>query len=403
MNLLNGVRVVEVGVLVAVDLLGRLLGDEGADVVKVESPRTGDYLRNVSTRFGPDNSVLHLVLNRNKRSVTVDSKTRAGQAIMRQLIEKADVVVTGNVGEANAALGLDYDKVSQWRPDIVYCQVTGFGGTGPYRGVPTHGLMMDELAGGAPEMIVNEQGFVEESGGHWPGGGLALGPLYAAYAVASGLVRAARTGTGSFIDVSCADAALATRWTDGLPVLNRNKVDPASPQGLLSTAEGGSVKHQHYETKDGRIILFCAIEVKFWEHFCRAVDRLDLMSQHNRELVVDFGGSDDDLRSELRDIFRTRTLDEWMSIAVEHDIAMGPALHLEDVVTDPHLAARGVVMTEQHPAVGTFLTLGNPVLVADEKFTIRPAPSHGEHTDEVLDELGIGFDERADLRSQGVI
>jgi formyl-CoA transferase len=126
-NLLEGVRVVETGVLMTVDHLGRLLGDEGADVVKVETPQLGDYLRNIMVRFGPDNSVFHLVLNRNKRSVTVNARTPEVQAIMARLIAGADVFITGNVGATNAKLGLDYESVQAIKPDIVYCQATGYG------------------------------------------------------------------------------------------------------------------------------------------------------------------------------------------------------------------------------------------------------------------------------------
>jgi crotonobetainyl-CoA:carnitine CoA-transferase CaiB-like acyl-CoA transferase len=403
-NLLEGVRVVETGVLMTVDFLGRLLGDEGADVVKVETPAQGDYLRNIMTRFGPDNSAFHLVLNRNKRSVTVNARTAEGQAIMSRLVADADVFITGNVGATNRALGLDYESLHRIKPDLVYCQATGYGASGPYADVPTHGQMMDDLGGSAPDLEVDEQGFVVATGGGSGGArGVVIGPLFAAFGVAAGLARAARTGVGCYLDVSCADAVLAAEWLGALPALNPSKVDPSGPGGSAGGGAGGSAKYQHYETKDGRFILFCGIEPKFWDHFCRAVGRADLLADHNRDLVVDFGGGEDELRLELQRIFHTKTLSEWMHVAAEHDIAMGPAVRFDEIHGDPHLVARGMVVTEHHPLFGDILTLGNPLVVPDQTFTVRSAPAHGEHTDEVLAELGYDDDARAALRASGII
>src|SRR5437879_1427078 len=169
-GLLDGIRVVETGVLMGVDNLGRLLGDEGADVVKVESPQVGDYLRDIIIRFAPGWSVFHLTLSR-----------------------------------------------------------------------PTLGVV--------------------------------IGPLHAAFGVAAALARRARTGEGCYLDVSCADAVLAAGWLDALPALNPELIDPEGPQpGPMDSA-----KYQHYATEDGKFVLFCAIEAKFWDHFCRAVDREDLL------------------------------------------------------------------------------------------------------------------------------
>ena len=163
-GLLEGVRVVETGVLMTVDHLGRLLGDEGADVVKVETPQLGDYLRNIMVRFAPDWSTFHLALNRNKRSVTVDARTPEGHEIMGRLIEGADVFITGNVGATNHKLGLDYESLRAIKPDLVYCQATGFGARGPYAEIPTHGQMMENLGGAAPPLALDDDGFVVATG-----------------------------------------------------------------------------------------------------------------------------------------------------------------------------------------------------------------------------------------------
>ena len=359
-GLLDGVRVVETGVLLTVDFLGMLLGDEGADVVKVESPQVGDYIRNILTRFAPDWSTFHLSVNRNKRSVTIDARGSEGQAVLARLLETADVFITGNVGSTNDKLGLDYETVRQIKPDIVYCQATGFGAAGPYAEIPTHGQMMDALGGGAPSLEVGDDGFTHvKQGTEAPGssGGVVIGPLYAAFGVAAGLSRRDRTGEGCYLDVSCADAVIAGTWLRAVPLLNPEKVDADFVGGGVQD----SAKYQYYETSDGKFVLFCGIEAKFWDHFCRAVGREDLLALHERDRVVDFANDGDDLRRELTTIFRSKTQAEWVAIAIAADVAMGPALRFDEITDDPHVRARGMVVTDEHPVVGPFLTYGNPL------------------------------------------
>jgi crotonobetainyl-CoA:carnitine CoA-transferase CaiB-like acyl-CoA transferase len=410
-GLLEATKVVETGVLMTVDFLGRLLGDEGAEVVKVETPQLGDYLRNIMTRFAPDWSTFHMTLNRNKRSLTCDARTPEGREILSKLLADAEVFITGNVGDTNRKLGLDYDTVKSIKPDIVYCQATGFGASGPYAEVPTHGGMMDALGGGAAPMKVDDEGFVVPTGTAVDGsGGVVMGPLYAAFAVAAGLARARKTGEGCYIDVSCADAVIAGKWLGAMAMLNPDKVDLSMmPGGGGRADEGGSpgrranAKYTHYETSDGKFVLFCAIEPKFWDHWCRAVGREDLLDHHRDDLVVDFGGGDGELGLDIQKVFHTKTQQEWMEVAIEHDIALGPALRFDEIQDDPHLRARGQVVTEQHPVFGDILTLGNPIVVPGETFTIDSAPSHGQHTDEVLAELGYDEAARDGLRAAGVV
>ncbi|MDQ1432947.1 MAG: hypothetical protein QOF40_3549 [Actinomycetota bacterium] len=399
-GLLEGVTVVETGVLMTVDHLGRLLGDEGADVVKVETPGLGDYLRNIMTRFAPDWSTFHLALNRNKRSLTCDARTPDGHEVLTRLLERADIFITGNVGGTNHKLGLDFDTVRAIRPEIVYCQATGFGASGPYAEVPTHGQMMDALGGGAPPMELDDDGFVVATGDAvGSSGGVVIGPLYAAFGVACALARARLTGEGCYLDVSCADAVLGAKWLDAIAMLNPEQVD----RSWSGSGPGASTKYQHYQTADGKYVLFCAIEAKFWEHWCRAVGREDLLNEHRTDLVVDFAGGEDALRHEIQQVFHTRTQEEWMQLAVEHDVALGPALRFDEIADDPHLQARRQVVVEKHPVFGEMRTLGNPILVPGEEFTVRSAPALGQHTDEVLEELGYDAEERAHLRAAGIV
>ena len=255
---------------------------------------------------------------------------------MTRLLERAEIFITGNIGDTNRKLGLDEESVRTIRPEIVYCQATGFGASGPYADVPTHGQMMDALGGGAPPMALDDDGFVVATGDAVGGsGGVVIGPLYAAFGVACALARARLTGEGCYLDVSCADAVLSAKWLDAIPMLNPELVD----RSWAGKGPGESAKYQHYETADGKYVLFCAIEAKFWEHWCSAVGRDDLLREHRTDLVVDFAGGDDALRHEIQQVFRTKTQAEWMKIAVEHDVALGPALRFDEAADDPHLRA----------------------------------------------------------------
>ncbi len=265
--------------------------------------------------------------------------------------------------------------------------------------------MMDALGGGAPPMGLDENGFAVPTGKPVSSsGGVVVGPLYAAFAVTSALARATRTGEGCYLDVSCADAVVAVKWLDALPALNPEKIDPSWGRGgTVGGGSGGSAKYQYYETKDGKYILFCAIEAKFWKNWCVAAAREDLLGDHRDEVAVDFAVGRDDLRRELQETFHTKTLAEWMRVAADHDITMGPALRFDEIQDDPHLRARQQVVVEHHPLFGDFLTLGNPIVVPGQDFTVRSAPGHGQHTDEILAELGYDDRDRQALRDAGVI
>jgi len=408
---LEGIRVLESATLFNGDHVGTLLGDLGADVIKIESPFQGDYLRDFLGQITPHHSPAHVQVNKNKRSVTLDLRQAEGKELFWRLLETADVFVDGNAGDALDRLGVGYDEQRKRHPGIVFCQVSGFGHAGAYASVPTHGQMMNALAACTP-MEIGEDGLtrpatpVRTMGGMSSAGeGTANAGIYGAYHIVAGLVRRLRTGEGCFIDVSGADACIASAWISATYELNDDRIADRATMPAPGQSELSSAKYQFYETADHKFVLFCAIEPKFWAHFCGAVGRLDLASRSNASAPVDFAAGEVGLRRELQQIFRTRTLGEWMKTAAEHDVPIGPApTGLPQLLDDPHMQQREIIYQGEHPKAGPFSYVGQPALIGGQSYEVgRPAPELGEHTREVLAELGLSPGQIDQLASQQVV
>lgn len=414
MGLLSGIRVLESAQLFNGDTLGALLGDLGADVIKVESPFRGDYLRNMLGQVAPHNSPAHMQVNKNKRSLALDLREREGREVFWRLLSTADVFVDGNAADAMTQLGVGYEDQRTRRPDIVYCQYTGYGATGPYATIPTHGQMMNAAAG-ATLMEMDDAGFVrpycgpQAFNGIASGGeGTAAGATFAALHVAAALVQRDRTGEGCYIDVAGSEAVISSAWIAATYQLNDERiVDRGSLPAPIEPSGTASAKYQFYRTSDNRFVLFCCIEPKFWLNFCRLVDREDLIGESDGG-PVDFAVTNDpdqSLRREIQKIIETRTQADWVSLAAEHDVAIGPALQHNELRTDPQLIAREAFVESVHPVAGPFTHVTLPALVNGRRSTeIRHhAPALGEQTDEILAEIGLTGDEIATLRGTGVV
>ena len=408
-RLLEGVRVLESAMLFNGDSLGMLLGDLGADVIKVESPFLGDYLRDFLGQVTPHHSPAHLQVNKNKRSITLDLRTDAGREAFFELLRTADVFVDGNAGDACDRLGIGYTAQRAVKPDIVYCQYSGFGATGPYASVPTHGQMMNALAGALPQADGDDGLVVADTrprlinGIPSAGEGTAAGAVHAAFHVAAALFRRDRTGEGCLLDAAGSDAVLAAAWIGATYELNEHRIADRStlPASADKAAEGA--KYQFYRTRDKKYVLFCAIEPKFWRNFCRVVGREDLMEAHD-DGPVDFGAGQLSLRRELQALFEQRDLSEWMDVAVGHDIPIGPAYEAADLRDDPHLQTRQILVEGHHPHAGPFTYIGEPVIVDGQPYEVRrPAPLLGEQTDEILAEIGYDAERIARLRADKVV
>jgi crotonobetainyl-CoA:carnitine CoA-transferase CaiB-like acyl-CoA transferase len=391
-RLLEGVRVIECAVLFNGDSLGMLLADLGADVIKVEAPDRGDYLRDFLGQITPHHSPAHMQVNKNKRSVVLNLRDPNDQAKFFELLKTADVFVDGFAGDACAKMGIGYPEQRQVKPDIIYCQYSGFGSTGPYASIPTHGRMMNAAVAGTPQHL-GADGFAAPDpapklmDGIGSGGeGTAAGAVHAAFHVASALFARERSGQGCFLDASAADAVLASAWIAATYALNEHRI--TDRRSLPSTGHQPSAKYAFYHTADDKFVLFCCIELKFFREFCRLVGREDLSASAGGDgSPVDFAVGEDALRAELRDIIASRPQADWIRIAAEYELPIGPAHQPEDLLTDPHLAARQILVQGHHPHAGEFTYIGEPVIVSGQPYdTPRPAPLLGEQTNEVLSE-----------------
>lgn len=382
-QLLSDYRVVELSVLLNGATTGMMLADLGADVVKVESPFLGDYIRVPSTRH------LHTQVNKNKRSVALDLTTQQGQEIMRRLVAEADVFLTNLLPRSTAKLGVSYDQLRAVNPSLVYCQVTGFGASGPLADVPTHGQMMDAIAGNLPGEIgpdglaqVRRPPALRAGSMSVAGEATATGAVYAALHIAAALAGRARTGEGSCIDVSAADAVVASAWTAAVAGLNL----PDDRRWWQAEDAGrNTARYQHYVAADGRFVMFCPEEKKFWEAFCDLVHRPDLKPRQ----------SGYDLRRELQTIIGSRERQYWLDLAVTHRLPIGPVNDgAVEVRNDPQIRSRGLFVEGAGADGEPFVYVAEPAVVANQPYEVpTPAAELGEHTAQVLGELGYTQDE----------
>jgi crotonobetainyl-CoA:carnitine CoA-transferase CaiB-like acyl-CoA transferase len=410
-DLLQGIRVVECAVLFNGDTVGMLLGDMGADVIKVEAPGHGDYLRDMLGQIVPHQSPAHLQVNKNKRSLTLDLRADAGRDVFWDLMRTADVFVDGLLAGTCDSLGVGYEAQRAVKPDIVYCHCSGFGASGPYARIPTHGQMMNALAAAVP-LSMGEDGLVRErqstepmSGTTIGGDGTAAGAVHAALHVAAALVRRANTGEGCFIDAAGSDGVIAQGWIGATYALNNERITDRTGLRQPGDTERTSAKYQYYETADQRFVLFCGIEHKFWVRFCEAVGRSDLVGDVGTGGPVDFAHRDEALRRQLQEIFRQRTQADWVRFALDHRLPLGPAhQRVAELRDDPQIEARQIIVEGEHPIAGPFTYVGEPVVVDGGEYHVRrPAPTLGQHTDEILRQLGRTDADIEALRLDGVV
>jgi crotonobetainyl-CoA:carnitine CoA-transferase CaiB-like acyl-CoA transferase len=391
---LEGVKVLDLTNVMAGPYCSMVLGDMGAEITKIENFPEGD----TSRRFEPQvngESYCFAVLNRNKRSVALNMKDPRGKDIFMKLAAKADIIIENFRPGVVKKLGIDYDSVKGFNPGVIYASMSGFGQTGPYG------------KKGGFDIIAQGMSGIMMMTGH-PGGrpakvGIAMNDIAsgvtALYGILGAYIGRVRSGSGQYLETSLLEAGLAwTPWEFGA-YFGSGEIPTAT-----GTRHRRATPYQAYRTKDGYVTVGAGSN-KLWNNFCTMVcnkpewltdPRFATLSSRLRHI--------DQMEQEIEAIFMTQPTAHWVEKLDAADVPAGPVYGYDQIMNDPHIKARKMVMEIDHPKIGRMKTIGLPIKSTGELTAIRlPAPWHGQHTEEVL--RGIGY-EGADVETlfdEGVI
>jgi formyl-CoA transferase/CoA:oxalate CoA-transferase len=394
-GLFDGVRVLDLSRMLAGPYGSMLLGDLGAEVIKIEEPAGGDPMRSMGPPFLDGESAYFLAINRNKKSVALDLERPEGREVFLDLCRVSDVVWENFRPGVMARLGCAPEALRALNPRLVVCSISAFGQGGPYRDWPAFDLALQAMGGGMS--ITGEEGRPPVRMG-LPMGDLA-GGMFGALAVAGALFRRAQTGDGTHFDLSLLDCQVSLLtyvaqyfWADG------------RVPGPVGSGHPSVVPYQAFATRDGFLVVAVFAE-KFWSGFCRAIARPELVADprfdSNRERVENRAA----LIPLLEAVLRERSTAEWLGRLQKEGVPAAPIQRVDDVLRDPQVRERKMVVDLEHPKLGTLKTLGTPIRAAGgAAFRPAPPPALGEHTDAVLGGLlGYPADRVAALRQARVI
>jgi len=403
---LAGVRIIECSILGPGALTTHLV-DLGAEVIKVESP-AGDYIRQMTWPIVEGVSLMHLHISRGKRSIVLDLRTEEGAEVFKELVKDADAVIEGMRPGGMARRGLGYEDLKAINPKIVFCTISGYGMTGPYKDMPSHGIAYDTWAGLVkPETDDDGFCYIPEH----PSTGIHAGPLFGAFGVVSAILGARATGEGSQLEIAQSDASAAMDWlrSETWKAYERpeeevtgNRSDNYVRRAPGTAGMRDGVRYQFYVTKDDRHVLFMASEQEFWKNFCAGVGRDDLFEKWPGNQYGDHAKGNRELQTILRDIFLTKTAAEWILFGDEHNTPLAPVNTPQTIADDPQFQDRFEWMAVEK--VGAAM-LGTPIKFMDVDMPqMTKAPTVGQHTDEVLESV-LGYDAAriAALREAGAI
>ncbi|HEY1353841.1 MAG TPA: CaiB/BaiF CoA-transferase family protein [Ktedonobacteraceae bacterium] len=391
---LSRMRVLDLSRLLPGAYASQLLADFGADVIKVEEPGSGDYGRLMPPHGAGGMGLNFLAINRNKRSMTLNLKSAAGREIFLRLVKGADVVLESFRPGVLERLGLGYTQLKEVNPRLVYCAISGYGQDGPYRLRAGHDL---NYAGYAGLLDYNRASNGEPNMPPTQLGDLAGGSLMAVIGILTALVGRAQSGEGRMVDVSMTEGVMALLPLVAAAYFNTG----VAPRPGMSALDGGLPCYNIYETGDGKYLTLAALEYKFWHTFCTHIGHLELLPFHlpagptERAEAIEL----------LRAIFRTKSRDEWLADLAQIDACVGPVYTLGEALNDAQARARGASVLSQPLGEGESVrTLpGFPRISDVEQEQRYPPPQLGQHTGELLQELGYSQAEIQHLQAGGTI
>jgi crotonobetainyl-CoA:carnitine CoA-transferase CaiB-like acyl-CoA transferase len=390
---LGHIRVLDVSAVMAGPFCGMLLGDMGADVIKVEPPGSGDLTRrSMGFKLKGSDSLGFINMNRNKRSIVLNLKTEAGRGVFYQLVRTADVLIENYRPGAAARLGIDYATLRAINPRIIYASISGFGQTGPWSQRPGFDLIAQAM-GGIMSITGNPDGPPAKSGVPVADIGCAL---FAIYAILSAYISRLETGEGQYIDASLFEAAIAFAVWDISEFWGTGKV----PQ-KLGTANRMSAPYQAVRASDGYFVMGANSD-KLWRSLCELIQRPDLLKDPRFASIADRLANRLTLIEELEKTFVTQPAQNWVEQMLAAGIPAGPIYNYAEALENEHARHRNIVMELDHPVEGKVRSIGFPVKLSGTPQQVRlPPPLLGEHTEEILSELGLGPDALEKLRAGG--
>ncbi len=390
---LAGVRVLDISQVMAGPVACMLLGDMGADVIKVEPPGSGDQTRgSMGFRMKGADSLGFINMNRNKRSITLDLKSPAGREVLLQLARDSDILVENYRPGALRRMGLGYEALREVNPRLVYTSISGFGQSGPWADRPGFDLMAQAMSG-----VMSVTGYPDSPPVKCGVPVADIGcALFAVYATLSAYIGAKQTGQGQYVDAALFDAAMAFSVWDICDYWGTGK--PPEP---LGTANKMTAPYQAMACADGHFVMG-ANNQKLWEKLCRLMGREELLADPRFATIALRLANRAALQEALEQTFRLHPKDYWVDQLLAHGLPAGPILSYPQAFGSEHAQARGMRMEIDHPVEGRVPNIGFPVKLSGTPQQVRRHPPLlGEHTDEVLRELGLDDAQRQRLREAG--
>lgn len=397
MHVLEGIRVIEWAEAMAGPYCAMLLGDLGADVIKVERPGAGDQSRGWGPPFIASESAYFLSANRNKRSLTLNLEHPGARDILHRLLREADIFIHNQPRlESLSKRALDYDTVSGANPRLIYCAISGYGTSGPKTGLPGYDILAQGEGG-----VMSFTGEPEGEPMRYP---IAIADItcgiYSAMGILAALIARQHSGRGQFLDMALLDAQLTWLVNIGSSYMNA---------GELPTRHGNAhpsiVPYQLFATSDGRHIVVAVGTEAIWTRFCQVLGIEKTLAQDERFLTNRLRIKHRDaLISALQEMFLNKPAEEWLSKFRDADVPAGPIYRVDEALNSPQALSRSVIVELEHPRIGRARSISNPIHMSATPLRYHRAPPLlGEHTEAILVEIGATLADIERLRAQGAI
>ncbi|PTY78518.1 CoA transferase [Heyndrickxia sporothermodurans] len=391
---LSGIKVLDLTRVLAGPLCTMVLGDLGAEVIKIEAPNGSDDTRNWGPPFKNGVSAYYLCANRNKKSLTVDLKSEKGKEIIRKLVKECDVLIHNFKTGTMERLGLDFENLSKINNELVYCSITGFGETGPYKDLAGYDYIIQAMCG-----LMSITGD-SDSGPQKVGVAITdiLTGLYACIGIQAALLERKTSGTGQKLDISLFDAGVSSLVNIASNYLMSGKIP-----GLLGNSHANIVPYQTFDTANGKMVIAVGNDRQF-EKFVKMIGQEELSKNplfssnakrvENREQLVPI----------LQQVLSEKPTEFWQALCNENGIPSGPINNLEQVFQNEQVLAREMVVEKEHPQAGKMKLVGSPLKLSKTPIQIKHHPPiAGEHTEEILNSIGYSIEEIRELKNNKIV